>query len=443
MSRENKSDESKTLRNRSYKEATDNLDQLKTILAERRVDDARITQLISKTNTAIHELKNVGSSDYYQARNLRALLETSYRVSQSLDPDIAINTIFKSLASLIKLDRMILLLKNPDKQALEIRKAMDKDGHPLAEENTHTSSRLLEKAEQEKIPFFSIPNASEAYDYPSVRNASYILILPLFVEGDMVGIIYCDTNTNHLDFKEGQQPELQNLANQLAVAIWNAILYGQLQAEKARIVAARTAQFRDLSDYLHNDVCQSLYALQYQCRDIENSAPHNNSRLTKAVRTLMGNIDELTEHIRAHSVDLFPEAIKIGGLRAALNDCLKRFSSVIEIENHIDPNLPDLPENEALAAFHIVTNALYNVQKHAKTRNCSVTAYTDQAELHLAIADHGVGHVASFEHSKGLTSSELRANEVGGTFKVEENSGGGTLVTANIPISALAKGDAQ
>jgi signal transduction histidine kinase len=55
--------------------------------------------------------------------------------------------------------------------------------------------------------------------------------------------------------------------------------------------------------------------------------------------------------------------------------------------------------------------------------------------LQVEVRDDGVGLRPGWHAGVGVTSMRERAVELGGTLRVEPADGGGTLVTASLPVS--------
>jgi signal transduction histidine kinase len=90
------------------------------------------------------------------------------------------------------------------------------------------------------------------------------------------------------------------------------------------------------------------------------------------------------------------------------------------------------PTLEATASF-IVAEALTNTSKHAHVRSAHVSAAVEDGALRVQVHDDGVGG-ARVHGSSGLLGLQDRASALNGELVVESPPGGGTTITAILPI---------
>lgn len=82
----------------------------------------------------------------------------------------------------------------------------------------------------------------------------------------------------------------------------------------------------------------------------------------------------------------------------------------------------------------MLSEALANVEKHARARATTVSVRRDERHLDLSVQDDGRGFEATETFGVGLTSIRSRAEERGGTGEVNTGSEG-TSPTLLLPLS--------
>ena len=103
-------------------------------------------------------------------------------------------------------------------------------------------------------------------------------------------------------------------------------------------------------------------------------------------------------------------------------------------------SLPPLPAAVEVACYRIAQEAITNVARHARATACDVRISVDgeKGELALEISDDGVGlpGTEGRHAGVGLYSMRERTDELGGVLSLSGSPGGGTLVSARLPLPA-------
>ena len=117
------------------------------------------------------------------------------------------------------------------------------------------------------------------------------------------------------------------------------------------------------------------------------------------------------------------------GLSTALAALVLQAPVPVELET-----LPDrrLPEQIEAAAYYVVAEALANVHKHAGARRVLVRVAARDDRVEVAIADDGAG--GADEEGRGLRGLADRVESLGGVLTLESPQGGGTRLSAEIPL---------
>jgi signal transduction histidine kinase len=107
---------------------------------------------------------------------------------------------------------------------------------------------------------------------------------------------------------------------------------------------------------------------------------------------------------------------------------------------HLDEQLRErrLPEPVESTVYFVVAEALANVSKHADAASAGVRVeIEDGTSLVLCVQDDGVGGAAAVEGG-GIAGLADRVHALGGSLTVGPAPGGGTVLSASIPLpSAL------
>ena len=93
-----------------------------------------------------------------------------------------------------------------------------------------------------------------------------------------------------------------------------------------------------------------------------------------------------------------------------------------------------LPEDLEATVYYIVAEALTNVSRHADATRARVTVTLEEGVVRVEIADDGKGG-ADATRGTGLIGLRDRAEAARGTLAVVSPPGGGTVITASLPLA--------
>ena len=109
------------------------------------------------------------------------------------------------------------------------------------------------------------------------------------------------------------------------------------------------------------------------------------------------------------------------------------WSRALAVPATVDVSVERLPSSIEASAYFIVAEALTNVVKHSRAQSAEVTAWAEDATLHVEVRDDGVGG-AQPDGSTGLVGLRDRVAAHNGRFRVESPPGEGTLLAATMPL---------
>jgi signal transduction histidine kinase len=211
------------------------------------------------------------------------------------------------------------------------------------------------------------------------------------------------------------------------------------------IVAAEDRERRAVAERLHSRVKSKLVVVWYRLDQCAKLLPAD---LGPARDLLAQACDEL-ERIRAEDVDeigqlLHPTKVNFG-LTAAIEALAQDLDGQLPVTVHADPSVrsrdrfadSEIPDEVRLAAYRIVEAALDNARAHAQASKVDVWLSIDeQRRLRLTVVDDGVGVDSTLlVPGLGLTSVDIRVRQCGGSWAIDSQGTGGTVLSARLPLS--------
>jgi len=245
---------------------------------------------------------------------------------------------------------------------------------------------------------------------------------------------------------------LMALASQAAVAIQNARLFAEIEAQReelhrvsVRLVSAQEEERRRISRELHDELGQALTALKINL-DVARRALLDDTppKLRDSINEASSLAVHTLETARSLSLELRPAMLDDLGLVSALRWEIDRYEQRTGQTIHFEADLADAalqPELE-ITLYRIIAEALTNVARHAHANHIRVYLRVESGRALAGVEDDGAGFDASSwlnspaeRHSLGLVSMRERAGLLGGKLEVISRPGHGTKVHVELPIS--------
>jgi signal transduction histidine kinase len=185
---------------------------------------------------------------------------------------------------------------------------------------------------------------------------------------------------------------------------------------------------------IHDGLGPSLAGLRLGLQGARNLLGRDDEAAARILDQLQADLDQRVAEVRTLSHSLLPPVLDELGLSPALLELAARHTeNGFPVEARTDVPA-GLPQAVAVAAYGIVSEALVNASRHSGATRTAVTAQVVGDVLRVQVADNGVGVAADAVPGVGSQSMRERADELGGTVTVSETPGGGTLVSAELPL---------
>ncbi|TDB89082.1 sensor histidine kinase [Actinomadura sp. KC216] len=217
-------------------------------------------------------------------------------------------------------------------------------------------------------------------------------------------------------------------------------LTADLQRSRERILASREEERRRLRHDLHDGLGPTLASLAMSLDAARITLACEPERADPLLADVRDRLASAVGEIRDLAHGLRPPALDDLGLVAAIESFAEGCCERVDVR--FDGAHLELPAAVEVAAYRIAQEALTNVRLHAPGSTAMVRLTRD-AELHLMVADTGPGLPDASRNGglpmrRGMAAMKEWAAEVGGNCAITSRNGGGTVVTAHLPLAAAA-----
>ncbi|MCW5234829.1 sensor histidine kinase [Verminephrobacter eiseniae] len=227
-----------------------------------------------------------------------------------------------------------------------------------------------------------------------------------------------------------------------------------LERERDRLeglVRERTATLSELANHLqqvreqerghlarelHDELGALLTAAKLDVARLKSkldaAAPDIAERLAHLTQTLNSGIALKRRIIE----DLRPSSLSNLGLTAALEILTREFAGHAGIGVETSLEAVQLPEDVQLTVYRMVQEALTNIGKYAKAQQVLVSVHAHPGHVAVQVRDDGQGFdpAALPPTSHGLAGMRHRVEAAGGRLSITSRPGGGTLLSATLPL---------
>jgi signal transduction histidine kinase len=369
------------------------------------------------------------------AKEQAALRRVATLVARESPPDQVFTTVAEEVALLLQPDVAAVVRYEPDGDATVMGgwggpRVATLVGHRLELDGGGAAGLVYRTGRPARFDDYDAdpgPVAARAR-HIGVRSA---IASPIIVGGRLWGSVSVGFRTQTLP--ADIESRLAEFAELVATAISNLQARSDLAASRARIAAAadeeRRRVVRDLHDGAQQRLVQTMLTLKLAQRALRDNDPTVESLLGEAVEQADRSNAELRE--LAHGI--LPSALAAGGLRAGV----RAVASRVDLPVDIDVTRQRLPAEVEATAYFIVSEALTNVVKYSRATSAEVRASVAGGMVQVEVRDDGIGGADPMGH--GLTGLRDRAAALGGSLRVENPAGGGTLVSAALPLSGASR----
>ena len=257
--------------------------------------------------------------------------------------------------------------------------------------------------------------------------------VPLRFQDKPIGVMNV-TGPNWRKLTKDELGLLSTIAFQVGAMIERARL-AETQSRLAR-AEERTRMAREL----HDTLLQSLaaIALQLEGASRDPSTPEGlRKRLARSIESARASAADARRAIADLRTDPAADTPLAHALAALARSFMSETGVTVRVAASPELALDRMTETEL---YRITQEALTNVRKHARAKTVTIALRRVKDAVRLSIADDGIGvRVARAKgdaSGQGMQGMAERAALAGGSLAVRARRGGGTAVTATVPIGA-------
>ena len=217
----------------------------------------------------------------------------------------------------------------------------------------------------------------------------------------------------------------------------------KIQSLASKLAAAEQEERYRISQILHDDLQQRLFAIKAQLYFLKDPSGKHEipPGMYKDFDEVQNALSEAIAVTRNLSIDLSPIILHGEGLTEALTWLASRMQEQhgLQVELQIKEDLPDLDDHMRVLLFQAVRELLFNVVKHAGTKEAVVTLEKIDNNACITISDLGKGFdvgtiMSDSRTAHGLLIIQDRLSLIGGGIEVTSKLGNGTRAVIQIPL---------
>lgn len=219
---------------------------------------------------------------------------------------------------------------------------------------------------------------------------------------------------------------------------FNRLLVEEKEEGIKAIFTATEEERKRIAKDLHDGIGQQMGGLKLAWQSISSDLHQTNPQLFARLVNLTEVLDETAQEVRNISHRMMPRVLTEMGLRAAIEDMLKKTLEHSTIEYVFESYRVEekrFDEKIEISLYRICQELVNNVVKHSNAQHLSVQLILKAPYLVLIVEDDGKGFDSKEKQGGiGLMNIHSRVNTVNGKINYEASESAGTVATVRIPV---------
>jgi signal transduction histidine kinase len=365
------------------------------------------------------------------AEQQAALRRVAVLVAEGAPPAAVFDAVATEIEGLLGADGATLSRYEPDEEfTIVAHRGLNATLLSPGTRTSHKGENVISLVRRSKSPA-RIENydsrTGTAAELTSRSGARASVAAPIVVEGRLWGVAIANWGGEEAPPGDSEE-RMAQFAGLLDTAIANAHSRDQLTASRVRLLTAADDARRRVVRDLHDGAQQRLVHTIISLKLARQALHEDNEKAESLVGEALEHAEQGNAELRDLAHGILPAMLASGGLRSGVYAMVDRLDLPVQVDV-----LSERFGNEIEAsAYFFVAEALTNVVKHAHAGHAEVSASVKNGMFHVTVRDDGIGGADPGGH--GLVGIADRMMALGGRLEIESPAGGGTLLTAELPL---------
>jgi len=260
-----------------------------------------------------------------------------------------------------------------------------------------------------------------------------LVATPMRFRGKVTGVINLFMDTELVEQINSIKPLLTSIAHHLSVAIER---YHSDDKYRQHLIKDERTR---IAHELHDSLAQTIASLRFQVRVLDETLHQGDESTTwQQLERIENSLDEANTELRGLIANFRAPAYD-HNLLGSIEKIVSQFRNETHIKTYLQKEWSgaSISREKETQILRIVQEALWNIRKHSEANTVRILLRDDiKGRCHILIEDDGVGinkqiYGSPGEHI-GLTIMQERASRLGGTLRVESESGEGTRIVLEL-----------
>ncbi|MBI1298943.1 GAF domain-containing protein [bacterium] len=352
-----------------------------------------------------------------------------YTASLASEPEVTfLERTFREVMALLEIQRAFLWIVGEDEPI------------PVSRQGMHTIPQIEMSDFETVIQRSTHPQQSVFAEYEWLE-----LVIPLRHEDRTIGVVFIGNRVVSDYFNQLELGFLKQISASIAVTVMNIALFEASRMMSRLLLYVREEERVHFATLLHNGPLQRLTLVSGALHRLQEHAvgPEVKARIEQ----IRNDVLLISSQLRTACTDLHSPVIDLG-VELTVQEVIEKAAQHLKVPISLEVTVPpDLSISSAgvTAIYHILTEALNNIHRHAGASAVTVSlAQPDAEHLHLLIRDNGRGFVITHTSLSellrsrrfGLVGMHEWARLAHGVLAIQSRPGAGTTIDLTIPLFA-------